>query len=453
MLPGLIKYSNLIKYNSDASYNMSEIDIISSKNFNSLELEEEKLNENRDYMLASLMEMGFDQDIVSQVLSNNTVSSLQGAIDLIQSISSPDLCVSAIHNSCLICQNSLNLVNSVSIPECMDIYCKKCLHEYIKLRIQESQVLTMPCPNHECRIEINEATIKALVSEELYEKYLSFKKNEELSKDPYLRWCPKPNCKGYDIGSLSKNQLTCNVCEFNYCYYCGEVWHSNTKCKASNDKDMDEWARSHGLKYCPNCRRKVEKNLGCDHMTCLKCRYEWCWLCGEKYSSGHYEVCEVKKLMKKDPPLHIILLMLFSPLLLPFLACIACLIIVNKLILHVNTTRWFREFLMNKWISYPVAVLIGLIISPLFFSLSPFIASIGLCIDCYSRWCCYKPMSIISGFFTGIITAPLLVAFIIISVIISHFVGLLGIIWKLYIFIRRCKDPYYLLPKSKYGYI
>lgn len=39
-----------------------------------------------------------------------------------------------------------------------------------------------------------------------------------------------------------------------------------------------------GAKYkqCPNCRFWVEKNEGCDHMTC-RCKYEFCYVCGGKY--------------------------------------------------------------------------------------------------------------------------------------------------------------------------
>ena len=46
------------------------------------------------------------------------------------------------------------------------------------------------------------------------------------------------------------------------------------------------------FKKCPFCRRLVERNRGCDHMTC-KCRGEFCYRCEKKWSSNHQ--CSAKR--------------------------------------------------------------------------------------------------------------------------------------------------------------
>ncbi|XP_065891990.1 E3 ubiquitin-protein ligase parkin-like [Dysidea avara] len=32
-------------------------------------------------------------------------------------------------------------------------------------------------------------------------------------------------------------------------------------------------------KNCPRCKSAIEKNGGCNHVTCLICKFEFCWPC------------------------------------------------------------------------------------------------------------------------------------------------------------------------------
>jgi len=44
-------------------------------------------------------------------------------------------------------------------------------------------------------------------------------------------------------------------------------------------------ATKEGCKRCPGCKTYIEKNEGCIHMTCIKCRHEFCWKCLSKWNS------------------------------------------------------------------------------------------------------------------------------------------------------------------------
>ena len=58
-------------------------------------------------------------------------------------------------------------------------------------------------------------------------------------------------------------------------------------------------------KSCPGCGRNIEKNQGCNHMTCNQCRHEFCWICMGDWkdhgsATGGYYKCNLYEEKKKD---------------------------------------------------------------------------------------------------------------------------------------------------------
>ncbi|KAJ8454835.1 hypothetical protein ONZ51_g12797 [Trametes cubensis] len=48
--------------------------------------------------------------------------------------------------------------------------------------------------------------------------------------------------------------------------------------KCQDDSETANWIKSN-TKECSKCQSTIEKNGGCNHMTCKKCKYEFCWVC------------------------------------------------------------------------------------------------------------------------------------------------------------------------------
>jgi len=49
-------------------------------------------------------------------------------------------------------------------------------------------------------------------------------------------------------------------------------------------------------KPCPNCKTPWEKNGGCNHIHCRKCRYHFCWVCLKEFNqSTHDDFYECKQ--------------------------------------------------------------------------------------------------------------------------------------------------------------
>jgi hypothetical protein len=71
-------------------------------------------------------------------------------------------------------------------------------------------------------------------------------------------------------------------------------------CRENHLKAADDYVAV--TKTCPNCKNAVEKDGGCNHITCT-CNAHWCWKCGSGADSngipfteysiyGHIERCD-----------------------------------------------------------------------------------------------------------------------------------------------------------------
>jgi len=57
--------------------------------------------------------------------------------------------------------------------------------------------------------------------------------------------------------------------------------------KTSSDSASANWVLAN-TKHCPKCRRPIEKNQGCNHMTCrAPCGHHFCWICLEPLGRAH----------------------------------------------------------------------------------------------------------------------------------------------------------------------
>ena len=120
----------------------------------------------------------------------------------------------------------------------------------------------------------------------LYKKY---KLELEIINDPNKKLCPYPNCDSFleKIDDHNKEAKCKN--NHSFCFLCLKKPHANFSCNENIDKSIVDFARNHFVKKCPNCGIIIEKNNGCNHITCVKCGHQWCWLCNEKYDSNHFQ--------------------------------------------------------------------------------------------------------------------------------------------------------------------
>ena len=93
-----------------------------------------------------------------------------------------------------------------------------------------------------------------------------------------------PHCEHEQICQRQSKTYAqrCAECGFQMCSHgCGKAFHGNTRCEDEIDAQSEAAIRAIAVR-CPGCSQNVQKESGCNHMTC-KCLTEFCWICGVEY--------------------------------------------------------------------------------------------------------------------------------------------------------------------------
>jgi len=200
---------------------------------------------------------------------------------------------------CAICLEDYTIADVFVLDGCYHKFCRVCLAGWVSSRIQEAEVSTIKCPERTCQQRINYQEIHLIVKDaETMRKYEDFTLQQALEKMTDIRWCPKPSCGMAMVGGNDTLMMRCprETCGFCFCFRCKEPWHADSTCeqyqawKRDNKGGQDMFRRwmNQNAKPCPKCRSPIEKNGGCNHMTCVKCRHQFCWLCLATYDSNHF---------------------------------------------------------------------------------------------------------------------------------------------------------------------
>ncbi|KAL3507131.1 hypothetical protein ACH5RR_032513 [Cinchona calisaya] len=214
--------------------------------------------------------------------------------------------------ACGICFDNFPL-DRISAAACGHPFCHACWQAYISTSINDGPgCLMLRCPDPSCCAAVGQEMIDMLASDENKHKYGRYLLRSYIEDNRKTKWCPAPGCDyavEYVVGSGSYD-VTCS-CSYSYCWNCTEEAHRPVDCetvakwilKNSAESENMNWILANS-KPCPKCKRPIEKNQGCMHVTCTPpCKFEFCWLClgvwsehGEKtggfYACNRYEAAK-----------------------------------------------------------------------------------------------------------------------------------------------------------------
>ena len=198
---------------------------------------------------------------------------------------------------CPICEELFIVNNLNKVEKCGHAFCPECWYDSLSIKIKENKLSSIKCLDYNCKEILSDDFIINLLNSDtnLIKKYNQYKLELEIIKDPNKKLCPYPNCDSYlELKEIMEKNVTCKN-NHTFCFICLKKPHGNLPCNNDNlDKSMIEYATNNFVKKCPKCSIITEKNKGCNHITCTKCGYQWCWLCNEKYEINHFTESKCK---------------------------------------------------------------------------------------------------------------------------------------------------------------
>ncbi|KAL1852639.1 hypothetical protein Plec18167_007733 [Paecilomyces lecythidis] len=176
---------------------------------------------------------------------------------------------------------------------CGHRFCVDCYRHYLTQKIkEEGEAARIECPQDNCHRIVDSKSLAFLVTEDLKDRYQTLLTRTYVDDKENLKWCPAPNCEyavDCPVKSRDLNKIVPTVhcaCKHSFCFGCTLNDHQPPPCslvkmwlkKCEDDSETANWI-SANTKECPRCHSTIEKNGGCNHMTCRKCRHEFCWMC------------------------------------------------------------------------------------------------------------------------------------------------------------------------------
>jgi len=197
-----------------------------------------------------------------------------------------------INLACPVCFDEVLQETDLCRLLCGHFTCKTCFEGYLMNKIVIAQVRSFKCPQEGCKFQIPEGELKRYLKDkpDLLKKYFKFKNTQEIAANPSLKWCIKAGCENVvQIKDFNNPFIKCQ-CGQEFCFKCNNEWHPDMKCEDFIDKMYKNYIKKAEVRFCPNCHALIEKNDGCNHMTCIQCNFQFCWLCEKKYTSNHYSL-------------------------------------------------------------------------------------------------------------------------------------------------------------------
>lgn len=170
---------------------------------------------------------------------------------------------------------------------CSHSQCVKCMRKLFQHALGDNSLLPLRC----CDVPIDMNISTQLLEKKDAERLQRRVEEQEATNKMYC-----PQCSAFLnldlINSTSSTDINC-VCGTDICVVCKTVAHPGVTCAENKSSQIDpdelalELSLKEGWKQCPQCQMIIELDFGCNHMTCINCRHEFCYKCLQPWSKNN----------------------------------------------------------------------------------------------------------------------------------------------------------------------
>ncbi|CAF4746553.1 unnamed protein product [Rotaria sp. Silwood1] len=200
----------------------------------------------------------------------------------------PEICTNC-------CCDMNELTPMTALKSCSHWLCNQCWKQYLENSTKSTRLIR--CPEWNCCSLVDIGTILSLVNVRcmnIYERNLE-KCLVNLSRS-YIR-CPSKSCSIIlHVIDSGMGYIRCR-CGHQFCIDCKQEPHFPATCSSYKAYLDDLYRNGDSIsdynakvivrgRHCVSCNNFIEKNGGCNHMTC-RCGAEFCWLC-TAYWKDHF---------------------------------------------------------------------------------------------------------------------------------------------------------------------
>ncbi|MCJ1249153.1 hypothetical protein MMC30_006376 [Trapelia coarctata] len=173
---------------------------------------------------------------------------------------------------CVGCKDD-HLVYDILQAPCGHFFCRWCFHQLAEAASRDESLYPPSC----CQQIILLSSSKYLLENELI-KVLESKAEEFGTTN--RTYCSDAACSEFiPIRHIRHDVAACLSCSKETCSMCKGPPHIDTECPDDPDeKELEALAKALKWARCPNCKRRIELETGCNHMRCLS-DTEFCYRC------------------------------------------------------------------------------------------------------------------------------------------------------------------------------